>query len=192
MSETGIRDIRTLRRFLSTWLEQSIARSDFPIIRWAYESASRNDANALIALDQLASTAPLPPPMRAASIRTGQQRLQTFASLKGHTCVRKYQSAVAAGQAQGHNAVVQGIHLFLFSIPIREGLLSYGYQLLSAFVDAAATSLQLESRQIRPFVEELASSLPRHVETSLTVKREQSPSEIEDKTKAVGSDTSQP
>lgn len=165
-------DAESLRSFLAAWLEQNIVRVDLPIIRWAYESAARNDANGLIALDQHLSTYPSQPGLRAASTRIGQQKLQGFAPLKGHTFLRRYHAAVESGQATGHNAIVYGIYLFLFSIPLREGLLSYGYQTLKGFAEPASAAIRLDHRQTQSLIEQLSANLTKQVEGSLTVKRE--------------------
>jgi urease accessory protein len=168
-------DDGSLRPFLAAWLELSVVRVDLPIIRWAYESAARNDANDLIALDQQVSATPTQPALRAASVRIGQQKLRGFASLKGHTFLRRYYAAVESGQASGHNAVVYGIYLFLFSIPLREGLLSYGYQTLKGFAETASAAIRLDIGPTQALIEQLSANLPKQVEGSLTVKREPVP-----------------
>jgi len=173
LREEKIQDAKSLRQFLQLWLERHIARVDLSAIRWAHECSARNDANGLIELDQFLSTLPLSPALRKASIQVGRGQLRTFATLKGHKFVARYQAAVDDGRALGHNAIVHGIFLYVFSIPLREGLLSYGYQTIRGFASAAAVSIPIDLKCVKTVADDLCASLPHLVEMSLLLKREQ-------------------
>lgn len=165
-----VQDEESLRHFLSILLEENIARVDLPIIRLARESAAQNDAKALVAFDQLRDSLPVPHELNEASIKVGQQQLQKLAPLKGHRFLGRYRAAVESGQSCGHHAVVYGIHLFLFSIPLREGLLSYAFQTVNGFIAAAARSIRLTEEQRRALIEQVCARLAQQVEASLSVQ----------------------
>jgi urease accessory protein UreF len=59
---------------------------------------------------------------------------------------------------------VYGLSLALFSMPLRQGLLGYGYQVTRGFIHSAARSLQLSERDCRNLLEELCGNLPETVE----------------------------
>ncbi len=173
LGEQQVCDADSLRRFLARWLENGVAQIDLPVIRWAHECATRNDANGLVELDRLVSSLPLPSALRRASLRVGRSQLRQLAPLKGHKCVARYQAAVEAGHAEGHNPIVYGVFLHLFSIPLREGLLAYGFQTVRGFASAAAAALVLDPSQGQSIAADVCSQLPLRVEASLLLKREQ-------------------
>jgi hypothetical protein len=49
-------------------------------------------------------------------------------------------------------------------MPLRQGLLGYGWQTTRGFIYAAARSLQLSEKECRDLVQEICDSLPAAVE----------------------------
>jgi len=91
--------------------------------------------------------------------------------LKGHRFLGRYGAALDAGETPGHNPVVYGIFLFVFSIPLREGLLNYCYQTIEGFSAAAASSLRLPAPRQRALIDPLLALLPQQVERSFAVEQ---------------------
>src|SRR6185312_8342900 len=54
--------------------------------------------------------------------------------------------------------------LALYSIPLRQGLLGYGYQTTRGFIYSAAKGLQLSENDCRALLDELCGNLPAAVE----------------------------
>jgi urease accessory protein UreF len=79
--------------------------------------------------------------------------------------VRRYIAAVEQGDANAWHTLVYGLTLALYSIPLRQGLLGYGFQTTSGFVYAASRSLRLSERVCRQLIEELCAGLAEPVES---------------------------
>lgn len=169
--ERPIRDAASLLIVLSAVLSEQVVRVDLPAIRWAFEAAARNDSRGLVKLDALLSSLAAPKALREASLRAGCQQLSKLQPIRGHRFLARYSAAVEAGEAVGHDPVVYGMYLFLFSIPLREGLLNYAYQMARGLVRAAARSLVLDDEQQRLWIEKLCAEMPQSVERSLAVDR---------------------
>lgn len=172
-AERAVADRRSLAVLLEALLHDTVARIELPVIRWAYECSVRNDAKGLAELDRFLSSLPVPDALRAASRKVGRQQLRNFAPIKGHKFLRKYSAEVDDGNASGAQPIVYGMYLFLFSIPLREGLLSYAYQTVNGFAAAAARSAHIELRSLESTVAAACADLPKLVEHSLMFTREQ-------------------
>ena len=57
-----------------------------------------------------------------------------------------------------------GLTLALYSMPLRQGLLGYGFQTSRGFIHAAANSLHLSERECRELLDELCSEFPEAIE----------------------------
>jgi urease accessory protein len=168
----NIHDAASLEAFLSRLLSEAIGRFDLPVIRWAYERASQNDSQALMELDQFFSSAPVPEPLRSASQRIGRAQLQGLAGMKGHRFLSRYRAAVESQPLAGYHVTVYGIFLYLFSIPLRQGLAGYAYQALNGFLAAAAAPLGLGREQKQALLDKICATVPQLIERSLVQQRE--------------------
>jgi urease accessory protein UreF len=144
---------------------------DLPMIRWAREAASRNDSKELAELDRVLASTLAAGPMREASVKAGQQQLRKLRPIKGHRFLARYIAEVESQRALGFQPIVYGVHLFLFSVSLREGLMNYAFQTLQRFATAASRTIRLDESQRRLLVEDICTGLPRIVEQSLAVER---------------------
>jgi len=159
-----VRDLGSLRRFLRGYLARILLPLELPAIQSAYEHACRHEVREMVALDQQLATAPLLRGFSGPSRRVGQGQLGKLRPLRDDRVVQRYLQAVESGQAHGWHTLVYGLTLWLYSLPLRQGLLGYAQQTTRGFIYSAARSLELSERQCRRLFDELYADLPGAVE----------------------------
>jgi len=116
---------------------------EMPAIRLAFDHAGRHEVREILELDlRLRSEARLER-FADASRAVGRAQLWRLLPMRDQRLIRRYWQALEAGRAHGWHMLVYGVVLSVFSFPLRQGLLSYGRQTLTAFVHSAAQSLHL-------------------------------------------------
>jgi len=104
-------------------------------------------------------------PFAEASRRVGQCELQKLRPLRDERIVRRYLEAVECGEAHAWHTLVYGLTLALYSMPLRQGLLGYGFQTTRGFIRPAAKLLHLSAAECRDLLDEVCATLPAAVET---------------------------
>ena len=99
-----------------------------------------------------------------ASRRIGQTELMKLRPLRDERIIKRYLDAVDRREANAWHTLVYGLTLSLYSLPLRQGLLGYGYQVSRGFIYAAARPLQLSELNCRALLEDLCGNLPVAVE----------------------------
>ncbi len=156
----SIRSVPALRTFLQHYREQLLAPVEFPAIGRAWSHASRNEVRELIALDQSLAGEPVLKEFASASQRVGRAQLRRLRPLRDHRVVRRYLQAVDEGRAHGWHTVVYGLSLAVYSLPVRQGLVSYGCQTIRGFVEAAIRPVGLTETGAKELAAEFAGPLP--------------------------------
>lgn len=181
--------LATLRSFLRSYCRVILLPRELPAICRAFHHASRNEVRELVALDQAiaadvrsqsrgaaASARPAgsdPAPgadadafrqLAAASRRVGRSQLERLRPLRTERVVQRYLDAVRARRAEGWHTLVFGLTLAVYSLPVRQGLLTYARQTLRGFIQAAARPLHLSRTDCRELLESLCAPLPRRLE----------------------------
>jgi len=162
-----VRDRASLRGFLKSYQERILLPLELPAIQGAQMHAARHQVRELVELDQRLVTQPVFNAFAAASRRVGQTQLQKLRPLRDQRTVQRYLRAVEDGQAHGWHTMVYGLTLAVYSLPLRQGLLGYGWQTTRAFIYSAARSFRFSERQCRALFDELCQDLPAQVETLL-------------------------
>ncbi|MCL5098095.1 MAG: hypothetical protein M1608_11330 [Candidatus Omnitrophica bacterium] len=158
-------DESELRRFLHHYRDRVLIRVELPAIYRACQFAHHGAARELIALDiSLAEEADLKAFARL-SRRAGQSKLESLRPLRDQRVVQRYLQAVENGQANGWHFLVFGLVLALYSIPIRQGLMSYALLTLQGFVQSAGRSLAIEESAVQRILDELCATLPAELES---------------------------
>src|SRR6185436_12829880 len=103
----------------------------------------RHEVRELAQFDRQLADEPALKPFAEASRRVGQTELLRLRPLRDERIVRRYLEAVERGEASAWHTLVYGLTLALYSMPLRQGLLGYGFQTSRGFIYAAATPLQL-------------------------------------------------
>lgn len=166
MPET-VRDVPSLRGFLTWYRTELLTPVELPLIRRAFEHASRYQIRELIALDQALRLERRFERFAAASWAVGRAQLWRLRPLRDQRLVRRYWQAVETGPAQGWHVLVYGLVLAIFSLPLRPGLLSYSHQTLAGFIGAAGRSLDLDEAECAQLWADEAALLPPAVDLAL-------------------------
>jgi urease accessory protein UreF len=160
-----VRDQPSLRRFLQDYHRQLLVPVELPAIERAFHHACRHELRELAALDRQLAAEAAWQPFAEASRRIGQRELGRLRPLRDERMVRRYLDLVASGDADAWHTVIYGLVLALYSIPLRQGLLAYGFQTTHGFIASAAAEFKLAESDCRGLLEELCDRLPPAVET---------------------------
>ena len=160
-----VHDLSSLRRFLRDYQRRILLPLELPAIQAAFDRTNRHELRELVELDQQLAREAALKPFAEASRRVGQTQLQKLRPLRDERVPRRYLEAVERGEASAWHTLVYGLTLALYSMPLRQGLLGYGFQTTRGFIYSAARSLRLSEMDCREVLEELCASLPEAVET---------------------------
>jgi urease accessory protein UreF len=160
--------LEAFREFLEAYCTQVLVPHELPAIHKACLHASRHEVRELIASDlQLGHEARLHR-FASASRCLGTAQLQKLRPLRDSRVVRRYWEAVEKGEAHGWHTVVYGMILALYSLPLRQGLLNYGEQVIRGFVELGGARFQLTAAQSDDLYARLCEPLPKAVEQILS------------------------
>jgi urease accessory protein UreF len=159
-----VQNLSTLRTFLQNYQKQILLPHELPAVQRAFDHASRSELRELCEFDRQLADEPGLKPFADASRRVGQTELLKLRPLRDERIVRRYLAAVEAHEANAWHTLVYGLTLALYSMPLRQGLLGYGFQTTRGFIHAAAKPLRLSEKECRATLEELCANLPGAVE----------------------------
>ena len=162
-----VTDRASLGRFLREYQSQILIPLELPAICRAHGHAARYEIRELIELDRQLANEPLLQDFATASQRVGKTQLKRLRPLRDQRLVQRYLGAVQAGQAHAWHTLVYGVILWLYSLPLRQGLLSYAHQSTRGFVDSVACRLAFSEADCRSLTEELNAALPAAVNAVL-------------------------
>ena len=159
-----VQDLPSLRRFLENYQRQILVPHELPAIQRAFDHTCRHEVRELCEYDrQLANETALQS-FAEASRRIGQTELLKLRPLRDERIVRRYLDAIERGEANAWHTLVYGLSLAIYSLPLRQGLLGYGYQTTRGFIYSASKSLRLSENDCRALLEDLCGPLPEAVE----------------------------
>src|SRR5262249_54350092 len=159
-----VRDLSSLRCFLRDYQKHILLPHELPAIQRAFDHVCRHEVRELAEFDRQLAAEPALKPFAEASKRIGQTELLKLRPLRDERIVRRYLEHVERGEANAWHTLVYGITLALYSIPLRQGLLGYGYQTTRGFIYSASKGLQLSEKDCRALLNELCDNLPAAVE----------------------------
>lgn len=162
-----IRDTATLEKFLAAYAQRLLLPIELPAIARAWNHVSRGETRELIALDQELTSEPLLTFFATPSREIGQFQLAGLRPMRDQRVVQRYWTAVEAGQAQGWHTLVFGLTLFIYSVPLRQGLCHYAEQTMFALADIAARRAGLSPVECRQIAEKVLADLPAAIEKTL-------------------------
>lgn len=153
-----------LRQFLQDYSTEVLVGIEVPAIYQAYLHASRYEIRELIALDLRLKSEPGLQRFAPASQHAGAAHLRKLRPLRDQRLVQRYLDAVETGAAFGSHLVVYGMVLFLYSLPLRQGLINYGCQTLRSFLNAGSSPFIVPSADRDLLWNELSRPLPDFVD----------------------------
>lgn len=160
-----VRDLSSLRRFLENYQRQILLPHELPAIQRAFDHTCRHEVRELCEYDRQIAEESALKSFAEASRRVGHTELSKLRPLRDERIIRRYLEAIERKEANGWHTLVYGLTLALYSMPLRQGLLGYGYQTTRGFIYSAARSLQLSEKDCRNLLEELCGNLPATVES---------------------------
>ncbi len=155
----AVRDLPTLRGFITWYRTEILTPVELPAIRKAFDHASRYELRELLALDRHLGGEPRLQPFAQASRAVGRSQLWRLLPMRDQRLAQRYWSAVEAGNAHGWHVLIYGVVLAVFSLPLRQGLLNYGRQTIAGFVGSAARSRGLPEADCGRLLEEETATL---------------------------------
>ncbi len=159
-----VHDLPSLRCFLQDYQRRILLPHELPAIQRAFDHTCRHEVRELTEFDRRLGNELVLRPFANASRRIGQTELLKLRPLRDERLVRRYLEAVERNEANAWHTLVYGLTLALYSLPLRQGLLGYGFQTTRGFIYAAARPLQISEMNCRNLLEELCSNLPEAVE----------------------------
>ena len=159
-----VETLSDLSQFLDVYLTQILLSLELPAICLAHHHASRNEARELVALDLEIAGQRQHRDFSSASRRVGRSQLQRLRPLRDVRVVQRYLHAVEWEQAQAWHTLVYGLTLAVYSLPVRQGLLTYARQTMKGFIQAAARSLRLSAVEFGDLLERRCSGWPEKLE----------------------------
>lgn len=159
-----VHDFPSLQSFLGAYQREILLPLEWPAILRAHAHASRYELRELVALDGRLAAEPALRDFAAASCRVGQRQLSKLRPLRDERFMQRYLKAIADGDARGWHTLVYGISLAVYSLPLRQGLLSYAQHTLGGFIDHAAGPLRLAGADSVELHAEACAGLPGAME----------------------------
>jgi urease accessory protein UreF len=160
--------LATLGKFLEAYQAEVLLPLELPAIYRAHQHASRNQSRELLALDVEIAGQNKHDALASASRRVGRSQLQRLRPLRDERVVQRYLQAVEKEHAQAWHTLVYGLTLAVYSLPVRQGLLTYARQTLRGFIQAAARPLQLSAEECAQVLAGRCASLPGKLEEIVT------------------------
>lgn len=136
-----VADFETLRYFVRSYHKRVLQPVELPAVLRGFNHTARFELRELIAYDQELATLPELQPLAEASRRVGRFHLETLRPLQDDRFVRRYLAALDEGQVNAWHTLVYGLTLSVYSLPLRQGLISYAAQTTRGFIQLAVTGL---------------------------------------------------
>jgi urease accessory protein UreF len=150
-----VADIETLRQFIRTYHKRVLQDVELPAVLRGFNHTARFELRELIGYDQELASLPELQPLANASRRVGRHHLETLRPLRDDRFVRRYLSAVDEGRAHAWHTLVYGMTLSVYSLPLRQGLISYAAQTTRGFIQLSVAGLGYRESDCRAIFDEL-------------------------------------
>lgn len=154
-----IGDLGSLRQFIRAYHERVLRPIELPAILRAFRHASVFELRELVGFDQELTQCPELQPLANASRRVGRAHLEQLRPLRDDRFVRRYLAAVDEGRANAWHTLVYGVTLSVYSLPLRQGLVSYAAQTTRGFIQLSATGLNCTESDCRRLFDEMCGEI---------------------------------
>ncbi len=169
MSRLGVlRDEASLLAFLRRHTMPMLEQQELPYLRFALGSAQ------LCELDREIDAWKLAHETREASVQIGVRRLRALLNISPDSRrLAEFARYVEQGAARGHHVIVFALQAAVEGIPRDAALLTWAYQALAAVCAAALKLIRIGQDAIQRTLRAACLELPRLVEKSWAVAREE-------------------
>jgi urease accessory protein UreF len=155
----AVADFETLRRFVRSYQQRVLMPLELPAVLRGFEHATRFELRELVAYDQQLAAMPELNPLAEASRRVGRHHLTSLRPLHDDRFVRRYLAAVDEGRAHAWHTLVYGLTLSIYSLPLRQGLISYAAQTTRGFIQLGVAGLGYRESDCRTLFDELIGDI---------------------------------
>lgn len=159
--------LSSLHDFLENYLNELLFKLELPAIVEACGYARRGKWRELLAQDLRWQDMGQPKPFADASRRIGRLQLARLGPLRDERTAQRYLAAVQSGQAHGWHTMVYGLTLAVYSLPLRQGLLHYAQETLSALASAAGRAGNVAEAELAEILTPLLARIPQAVALAL-------------------------
>ena len=160
----SVSDLRGLRSFLDRYEQDILRPIELPAVHSAYWFANRGQFKELMQLDSELSENEALTPFAEASLAVGRDHLRMLKPMHDQRMMQRFRKCVVAGEARGWNPVVFGMFLSIHSVPVREGLLQFGRQIWSGFINGVQEEHGLKETECSALLTEYLNRLPGWIE----------------------------
>lgn len=160
-------NVSVLREFLQTYYAELLVARELPAIVQAHAHAHRSEVREFLAMDAGWRWDPKHEGFAGSSRHVGAAQLRRLRPLRDQRLVQRYLQAVEGGAAHGWHSMVYGLILSVYSLPLRQGLIHFGWQTIDDLVNSARGVLDLRDDGARILREEICAPLPQAVESIL-------------------------
>ena len=154
-----IANLASLRQFIRAYHAQILQPIELPAILRAFHYTSRFELRELIAFDQELTACPELQPLAGASQRVGRWHLEQLRPLRDDRFVRRYLAAVEEGRACAWHTLIYGLTLSVYSLPLRQGLVSYAAQTTRGFIQLGVAGLGCSEAECRSLFDEFCGKV---------------------------------
>jgi len=155
-----IADLASLRKFIFAYHERVLRTVELPAILRAFQHTAGFELRELIAFDQELAALPELQPLAEPSRRVGRSHLENLRPLRDDRFVRRYLAAVDEGRAHAWHTLVYGLTLSVYSLPLRQGLVSYAAQTTRGFIQLGVAGFNYSEADCRALFDEVCGDLP--------------------------------
>lgn len=160
-----VADFETLRQFIRGYHERVLRPIELPAILRAFNHTAGFELRELIAFDQELCACPELQPLADASRRVGRFHLEQLRPLRDDRFVRRYLDAVDEGRANAWHTLVYGLTLSVYSLPLRQGIVSYAAQTTRGFIQHGVAGLNYSEADCRAVFDELCGEVSVELKT---------------------------
>ncbi len=153
--------VGALRRVLRRYQNEVLWPVELPAIQRAHRHASRNQLRELLRFDRQLGEEPTLRQIGEPSRRVGRLQLRRLRPLRDVRFVQRYHAAVEAEQAHAWHTLVYGVTMWLFYLPLHQGLQGYARQVTRGFIRAAGARLRLTERECQCLFQEAGDDFSR-------------------------------
>lgn len=152
-------DFETLRHFVRSYHQRVLQPVELPAVLRGFNHTARFELRELIGYDQELAALPEVQPLAEASRRVGRFHLESLRPLQDDRFVRRYLAAVDEGRANAWHTLVYGLTLSVYSLPLRQGLVSYAAQTTRGFIQLGVSGLGCSESDCRWLFDSLISEV---------------------------------
>lgn len=165
-----VKDEASLLDFLLHQIVPALRQAELPLVREAWEAATRDRTEDLIELDRLACALRLPGETRDAGARIGTRRLGAMQNIAPDERLAPFLAAIRDGRASGQHTVVFGA--LCHRLPQPSALAAYYYQTMAGFCTASMKLIRIGQEGAHRALARSLQELEETIARSLTVTRD--------------------